>query len=124
MKCRKVSSNLCDFCNRNIETLLHIFYECPVVQNFWGEFQQFLRSKDIQFELKSKTICFGSEDRNNDMLNFLIISAKYFIYCCKIKNTVPSLIHFKQTLKQRQQIEQHIALKSDKLEIVFFILQQ
>ena len=35
MKCRKVSSNLCDFCNRNIETLLHLFYECQVVQNFW-----------------------------------------------------------------------------------------
>ena len=34
-KCKLVSSSLCDFCNMEIETLSHLFWECRHVQVLW-----------------------------------------------------------------------------------------
>ena len=33
----KINEDLCYFCNVEIETLEHLFWLCPVINNFWKE---------------------------------------------------------------------------------------
>ena len=36
-KCKLNSSNLCDFCVSHIETIEHLFRECPTIQHIWSQ---------------------------------------------------------------------------------------
>ena len=114
LKCKIVNTNLCDFCNRNIETVKHLFWECHYSQHFWSQLKTFLLGIGIYFELKYKFICFGK--RKQQILNFIIISAKYFIFRNKYTKTIPNFIEYKSFLYRRIEIEKCIALDKDKLE--------
>ena len=114
-KCKIIGSNLCDFCVMHQETLTHLFYECPYVQEFWGQIKRYLEEKGIVFELSLKNILLGTQ--NGDKLsNFIILCAKYYIYTCKLNNKVPNVVQFKNVLNERKQVEKIIAIKNDKLE--------
>lgn len=120
LRCKLSSSNLCDFCNMNIETTKHLFWECQYVQNFWTEFNQFLNSKNINYTINFKDISFGIMDNflQNDTLatNFIIMLAKYFIFKMKLKNIIPHIEQFKNYLNQRITTETEIAIFKNKLD--------
>jgi len=40
-------SNLCCFCQTAQDTLLHLFWECPITEAFWNSVQQFFVSVDL-----------------------------------------------------------------------------
>ena len=42
LKCKISNSNLCDFCNNSIETVVHLFLECQHSQHFWSQLKTFL----------------------------------------------------------------------------------
>ena len=118
LKCKITNSNLCDFCNRNIETVKHLFWECHYSQHFWSQLKTFLLGLGIEIELNYKLICFGTFNvlRKQHVLNFIIISAKYFIFKSKYTKTIPSFQEYKVFLYRRIEIEKCIALDKDKLE--------
>ena len=55
--------------------------------------------------------------RRKTNINFIILSAKYFVFKCKCLKTVPMLEMFKQSLYKYIDIERHIAFEKDKLHI-------
>ena len=63
-----------------------------------------------------RTVCLGTKEMEKGLLDFLIISGKYFIYTCKIRNKEPNINHFINNLKQRELIEKCIATNADKIE--------
>ena len=111
------SSNLCDFCNMNIECIKHLFWGCCHVQTFWNNFNIFI--SDLQFEISYKSISLGiTGSRNNkNKFNFLLFHAKYFIFLNKCKHTIPNMDHFKRYLKVKLDIEKEISLSHDKLQL-------
>lgn len=52
------NSNLCDFCNMDIETIQHLFWECNIVQIFYNNFHNFIRNTNIQIQLTFKSVSF------------------------------------------------------------------
>ena len=112
------NSNLCDFCSMDVETVNHLFWNCAHTQTFWSRIKQFLSSKDIDITLDLKNITFGIQDkcRYRLVLNFIIVSAKYFIYINKCKNSIPNIEGYKIYLNKCIDIEKHIALNNDKLQ--------
>ena len=65
-----------------------------------------------------KLICFGKQNNksNEHLVNFIILSAKYFIFKNKYAKTIPNFQCFKNFLYKRIEIEKCIALEKDKLE--------
>ena len=59
LKCKISNTNLCDFCNRNIETVKHLFWECHHSQHFWSQLKTFLLGLGILIELNYELIYFG-----------------------------------------------------------------
>ena len=52
------SSNLCDFCNMDIETIQHLFWECSHVQIFWNNLHNFINNTYLQLHLTFNTVSF------------------------------------------------------------------
>ena len=117
-KCNISSSNLCDFCSSDIETVKHLFWECQFSQQFWLQLKTFLNNLSIDVTFDYKNICFGisSSPMSNTLINFIILSAKYFIFKSKYMKNIPNIILFKSFLNKRREIEKCIAFEKDKIE--------
>ena len=74
-KCKISNSNLCDFCNRNIETIKHLFWECQHSQHFWSQPKTFLSEHNINIDINYKLICFGKQggQTKEKLANFIIL---------------------------------------------------
>ena len=73
----------------------------------------------MQVDISYLNISFGILNRNsmkNEMINFIILLAKYYIYASKYKQQKPNFEGFKNILKQRKEIEHYNALSKDKLD--------
>ena len=71
--CKKASSNLCDFCNRNIETQIHLFAECEIIQDFWNRLEFFMMQNGWTVRLSKFDKCLGRCCEENTLINFIII---------------------------------------------------
>ena len=79
-KCQIVNSSLCEFCNMEIETFSHLFWECTFVQQFWASLSDFLNRCDINVNIDLKTISFGIIQSNP---NCNVIVQNFIIYLGK-----------------------------------------
>ena len=114
-----VNCNLCDFCSMYIESLKHLFWEYNHIQIFWNRLDQFLKSCNIFINLNFQTISFGVSDysfTDNNMYNFILFHAKYFIFINKCHKTIPSCENFKRYLLSKIEIEKQISLMNDQLQ--------
>ena len=116
-KCKISNTTLCDFCCRDIETFKHLFWECHYSQHFWSQLKSFLSESNIEIVMNYELICFGkiNNEQKDNLINFIIFSAKYFIFKNKYLKTVPNVAGYKIFLQKRIEIEKFIALEKDKL---------
>ena len=82
-KFKKVDSPLCDFCEKELETIEHLFFHCTKVCTFWDDLKVVLNSLNKTVRLDIKAVLFGILDRENTsgLVNYILLS-KYFIYRC------------------------------------------
>lgn len=123
-KCKLKPSNLCDFCLMSTDSNKHMFWECNIVQPFWSEIKQLLQSRRLELisNLSYENISFCNANNANSskeeiVINFIILLAKYFIFKCKCNSTAPSFNMFNIYLNQTIKIEETIATIKDKMEM-------
>ena len=118
-KCQIVNSSLCEFCNMEIETFIHLFWECTFKHKFWASLSDFLNLCDNNININLKTISFvliqSNSNRNVIVQNFIIYLGKYFIFQNKQRKQIPNIQHFKSYLITRIKLEKEIAMLNDKL---------
>ena len=56
---RKVDSLLCDFCEKELETIEHLFFHCRKVCAFWDDLKVVLNSLIVTVRLDIKAVLFG-----------------------------------------------------------------
>ena len=99
LKCNMADSALSEFCNMEIETTDHLFWQCIHIQTFWAKFSVFLTEHYIEVNLTLYTVSFGlifSIGKPEIKLkNFLILLGKYFIYRGKCTKTITTINQFK-----------------------------
>ena len=49
-KCGLKACSLCEFCQSNIETIDHLFWECNYIKELWTKLEHFL--KDVKIEIQ------------------------------------------------------------------------
>ena len=106
--------NKCTFCNNCPETLIHIFWECSIIQNFWKNLETWLKGGCVHIRSLNLTkydVIFQIQDRQrtDNVLNFIILLAKSYIYNMKYKNKIPQLISFQKWLLFNYNTEKFIA---------------
>ena len=100
-------SNMCQYCCKEVYTLVHYFVYCADVVIFWRQFgKMWKRIFEFWFPLREVDIIFGvwSEigDGNIDTLNYCILFAKFYIYQTKRNGDKIFFLKFLHMLKNRK----------------------
>ncbi len=82
---------MCNFCNVQDETTVHLFWYCNYTKVFWNSFCKFVIDFVYsQFSLFWKDVLFGLMDTDTNiekefyLINLLLLLAKYHIHKCKV----------------------------------------
>ena len=115
----KNNSN-CTFCGDFPEELCHLFRNCKKSSCFWDDLLLWLKEKAIIPDIyqKSMTVLLGlkpeSCSRHNVLINFCFLIAKFFIWCCKMRETPPNIKGFLPLLSFQYMIESYTYTKENK----------
>ena len=115
---KMIDSPLSSFCKKDVESLKHLLFHRTFVESFWKTFTSWLTNQNITLEtLTLVNILFGvyNENEDNIILSHLILTAKFYIYKCKLNSKNPLLKVFIAKTKTVYQIERQFAAKHDKL---------
>ena len=73
-------TNKCSFCKIEPETLLHLFFECRIIQFIWNDVMDWISSKlRIPLDFGPSEILFGVEGENNQAK---LMYCCVIVYCC------------------------------------------
>lgn len=106
--------DLCKWCNDGTEDLLHVFWECTFVIQFWHYFERWC--KDMQFTELSLTkhdVFFGVDDI---LLCTLIFAAKRHLHQAIFANRPPSFEAYKRQVENMKKVELRIAMENGTVE--------
>ncbi len=97
----------CKFCDSASETLVHLFWTCPLTRKLWSKLVRFVSEHIyLQFDLCWKNVLFGfiEYDRNLNsqfyLINLLVILTKFYIHRTKFSGKKPNLLELLAYLKQ------------------------
>ena len=108
----------CEFCEKELETPLHILWECEKVQKVWGEISVFIKNlTNFDVQLSPEKVIFNTVHANpKHVSNFVVLAAKAKIYALKCKQETLSVIKIKSFIEECKNIEKFNALKKNKLD--------
>ena len=80
--CKIKDTSTCQFCQREAETIEHLFYECHIVKQLWKDFGELL-PRELKFQacLNRKDILNGTVQENHNVLlnhGIVLIPLNYF----------------------------------------------
>ena len=105
----------CDFCQTKSETLNHLFYQCPVTESFWKNLEIYLSTKlNSTYSFSLKDVILGNHSFP-DIVNVILLQAKYFIHKSKLTLSRPLLDIFLHTLQKNVDIEKRSYKNNDKM---------
>ena len=105
----------CDFCQTKSETLNHLFYQCPVTESFWKNLEIYLSTKlNSTYSFSLKDVILGNHSFP-DIVNVILLQAKYFIHKSKLTLSRPLLDIFLHTLQKHFDIEKRSYKNNDKM---------
>jgi hypothetical protein len=109
---RVMDSNMCTFCNREKDTILHYLWDCAHVQLFWKDFVKCLQDHCMNCDrlvLNPALVLFGNDNKSKTDVGFrhILLVAKFFIYKCRIRKIKPSVAQFLIELSLSYKIEQY-----------------
>ena len=111
-----IESDICTFCNEEIETLPHLLVECEVIKIFWIDLKKWLTEKThTKIDPNVLEIIIGFQNENFVMFNAVYLLAKKYICSCSSAQKFPNLTAFKNCIRQFLLVEKSIANRNSKI---------
>ena len=106
----------CCFCFISNETIDHLFCSCPNTITLYLHIKEWLLKKDIVLpDLSISKVLIGIQPRQrNCLINHIILIFKYCVYSCRNNEQNLNLNYFISLLKEKEKIENTIALNNNK----------
>ena len=97
-----------------METLQHLLWECPIVNQFWQNLLRLIHEKChhcARFYFCPELILFGfaNEVNTDRTMDFIILFAKFYIYKCKLNELRPDILSILRQLKKRLLVEEKVS---------------
>ena len=108
----------CTFCKREVESFEHLFFYCDITKTFWEALCSWLGECKVKSQpFTIMDIIFGVFNTEDDyiIINHLILTAKFYIYKCKLNLVNPSLRVYRAKINVVYQVERKIAARRNKL---------
>ena len=98
-----------------LKKIYHLFLTCPKVRHFWNELRAWLYTNImIDISLDDRKILF-SFDGKNDLVNYIYVLAKFYIYQNKFISMNISIQGFINLLKKKMLSEKYVCFINNKL---------
>ena len=77
----------CTFCNTALETISHLFYNCPSTQNFYTAVQNLLQQEMPIFvsQFTARQAIFGTNGPIDSPMNIFLVNLKYYVWVTRCK---------------------------------------
>ena len=114
---KKIKDNaICNLCHTNEQDLMHLFWDCTVVQQFWNYVTNNFLVKlphTQTFQLSKELIIFGTKKHmvTDKPMDLFILNSKYYIYSCKMADKMPNGAIYLKIFKQRYYLEKYYYAK-------------
>ena len=100
---------MCTFCNNAVETISHLFVDCPKIKVFWSSINSWLRIIGYKnLVIKKELILFGIAERDIT-IKVIILCSKYIILKNQKKGQCPHIREVKFFLKKQLEAEEYMA---------------
>ena len=109
-----VPNDLCTFCEIELETVNHLFYECFLTKLIWTDFASFwylVSGKRVALTLQD--VLLDKLDSEIELLNYFITLVKLHIWVSRKRGVTPNLSAFKEIVKVKFRTEKYIAMKKN-----------
>ena len=118
----------CTFCHNERENLIHLFWECEKTKSFWADVSTWIKSSQMPSEKSQLTLetTLGLRPDSPDyklQINFVCLTAKYFIWLCHSKGQDPTIGRFLHFIKQTYEIEKNCRKAEKKWDLLVPYLQ-
>ena len=90
------------------ENLLHVFWKCEKTKAFWYSVLSWLQACQVTDVLLQEGTALSlrpDKTKNKLQINFCLLSAKYYIWLCQLRERKPKLNDFLHCFKHIYQIE-------------------
>ena len=108
-KYSKIESNLCDYCENEEESLLHLFCECDIAASIWDEVIDWHNKFGYNFTYLSDSQILLGDPKFDPILNRILLTTKVIIFKNKSKKKKVTLSHIKAKLLYQFHTEHFIA---------------
>ena len=116
-KYKIINSPACDFCNSDIETFLHLFWDCPIISNLWKNVIEWLSTKyQKDIEMDKDTFVLSKFYGQDGYLFLISVIVKQYIFSCKYAKVMPSIEVCKEKILNVQKMELYIAKKNNTIK--------
>ena len=109
-----MNTNLCSFCKSEKETIVHLFWNCEIVQELWQNVRN-LNSvySNVTLSLSTKNVIFNRvHNSKKNIGNFLCLLTKQYIYKQRCLNKCLNFNELKNYVIRIENIEKYIAIKN------------
>ena len=106
---QKVETNICDFCKKEKQTIMHLLHSCEYANQMWTEFVSDMLHINPQWicVINFENILFNNvyEENTTHVINFLVLTIKQYLFRCKCQNKKPNYNEILYEFKAYYQIE-------------------
>ena len=113
-KFKEDQSPLCTFCKTEEEDIAHLLYECKIVNKFWKDFEQRIRTRCPRAtfnEIPKQVVLLGTAQNffTDPTFDMLLVMAKHYIYRQKVRGDTLSITAFMLEIKTRFLVDRYNA---------------
>ena len=95
-KMKVVSNDKCSFCKKELENIVHFFYNCEISKSIWNETVKWINEGSrLEIEFNLENVFFGFEDKRNDALNCMVTLIEHQLFVQKLNNKIPNFSSLK-----------------------------
>ena len=108
----------CSFCDGDVETIQHLLFDCPQVQDIWKRVLVFMEEYNTGLATKfSRDSVFFNQivDRDSHCINLLCLITKQYIYRTRCESKELNFQTLKQIFLSTERIEKYVACKNGHL---------
>ena len=110
--------NVCSFCKKHPEDIIHLFCKCPIIVNLWEKVKEHCqRAWNFQLDIShpKHILLFQSKFKLNHLSNFICVCTKQYIYRKRCARENINFRELKNVILSYENTEKYIATKNNLL---------